>query len=542
MGTPYSGPEPVGHMTGDLAAMEAVRLREQLRVDSLKTQAERNALGQFATPPALANEIASYVRLLWENRTDRIRFLEPAVGSGSFYSAFRATFPNESWETACGIELDSEFARAAKAVWGPVGLTVINGDFTRFNPPQMDVDRANLIVTNPPYVRHHHIDRFEKTRLKTLVRTQLGLEINGLAGLYCYFLLLADVWLAESGIGVWLIPSEFMEVNYGAVIRDYLTNNVSLLRIHRFDPNMVQFDDALVTSAIVVFQKTAPQTGHTVSLSYGGSLTRPSNTTAVLTSTLRASRKWTRYFSDTDEVIDVPGRSTLSSLFKIQRGIATGNNNFFVLSRSDARDRGVPEHCLRPILPSPRFLKSPIVEAAADGYPLLNDQLAVIDCSLPEVEIRERYPEFWKYLQQGAEQGVNEGYLASKRHPWYRQEQRPPAPFLCTYMGRSNGDKKPFRFIWNRSRAIAANVYLLLYPRGALAVALEQDPSLYSTVFELLQGIDVVDILGEGRMYGGGLHKLEPKELGRVSASKILDAIESIRSQDYVQASLFTVV
>ena len=102
----------------------------------------------------------------------------------------------------------------------------------------------------------------------------------------------------------------------------------------------------------------------------------------------------------------------------------------------------------------------------------------VIDCDLPEEVIRDRHPGFWSYLQEGRRQGIPSGYLASRRTPWYAQERRDPAPFLCTYMGRRRPDGPPFRFFWNRSRAVAANVYLMLYPRGPLQAALAREPAL----------------------------------------------------------------
>jgi hypothetical protein len=68
--------------------IEAERLIVQEQLDAAKTAAERNRLGQFATPPNLALDIASYAYSLWQSRSDAASFLDPAIGSGSFYSAF----------------------------------------------------------------------------------------------------------------------------------------------------------------------------------------------------------------------------------------------------------------------------------------------------------------------------------------------------------------------------------------------------------------------------------------------------------------------
>ncbi len=275
-------------MTAILEA-EATRLREQHRLDQQKTAKERNRWGQFATPPALSLDIAHYAWDRVKRRKRGFTFLDPAVGTGSFYGAFRQAFPAERIEAATGIELDKRFAEAAGAIWRQYGLTVIQGDFTRQTPQPI----YNVILTNPPYVRHHHLRVEEKVLLGDLAQEATGLKLSGLAGLYCYFLLIAHRWLADNGLAIWLIPSEFMDVNYGAAVKRYLTERVSLHRIHRFRPSDVQFDDALVSSAVVVFEKRNPKPDHEAVFSFGGTLANPASSESVTLDVLRAAPKWT---------------------------------------------------------------------------------------------------------------------------------------------------------------------------------------------------------------------------------------------------------
>jgi hypothetical protein len=46
-------------------------------------------------------------------------------------------------------------------------------------------------------------------------------------------------------------------------------------------------------------------------------------------------------------------------------------------------------------------------------------------------------------------------------------------------MGRMSKGRKPFRFLWNQSQALASNLYLLLYPKAVLQAALRADVELY---------------------------------------------------------------
>ncbi len=520
-----------------VTGLETRRLALQEELDARRDAAVRNRMGQFATPTSLAVDIQRYAKARL-GKNERLRFIDPAIGTGAFYSALLHEFSQARIDAAIGYEIDPHYGRPAAKLWGKTGLEIILEDFTWSAAPEAS-DRFNLLICNPPYVRHHHIDSGEKQRLRSRAQASSGVRINGLAGLYCYFLCISHMWLTAGGLAGWLIPSEFMDVKYGIGVKRYLLEKVTLHHIHRFDPNNAQFCDALVSSAVVWFRNEPPRPQHQVRFTYGGTLEQPVLDRLVPLETLRREPKWTRFpKNQTHEAADGP---VLGDFFKIKRGLATGNNSYFILSAEQIRRRQLPMDAFKPILPSPRYVPEDEVEGDRMGNPLLKLRLFLLDPPWTESEIKKRYPNLWAYLEEGKAEGVTDRYICRHRALWYRQEFRPPAPFVCTYMGRSDRKSgRPFRFILNNSKATAANVYLMLYPKEPVNRVIQKKPLLKRQVWEFLNEISPQVMLGEGRVYGGGLYKLEPKELANVPADAIAELFpESARPRRAKQAHLF---
>src|SRR5208337_722784 len=126
----------------------------------------------------------------------------------------------------------------------------------------------------------------------------------------------------------------------------------------------------------------------------------------------------------------------LGNFFTIKRGIATGANDFFVLTREKAERLQIPNQFLKPVLPPPRYLSVIKVEADQKGNPILDQKPVLLSCDLPEETVRREHPTLWRYFLQGREQGIDDRYICRHRSPWYSQQNRPDAPFLFNIMGR----------------------------------------------------------------------------------------------------------
>lgn len=511
------GTQNKGHGTiRNLKDIEKARSSRQKSIDKKKNMEERRRFGQFSTPYELAKEIVSFGLGLLD--TDEITFLEPCIGSGAFYSALLNTITDDYIiKSATGIEIDSVYFECAKSLWCDTGINIINDNFADVKPDR----KYNFVLTNPPYVRHHYLAQDEKKHLEEAGKKETGIALSGLAGLYCHFILLANKWLAPNAICGWLVPSEFMDVNYGSAMKDYLLNHVHLLRVHRYDPDNSMFSDALVSSCVIWFKNEVVAYDYDVEFTFSGTHNKPMQKKQVKKSELMKERKWTRFPKKEIRSEEIDG-ATLGDFFEIKRGLATGDNNFFIMSRDKIAELGMDMSFFKPILPSPRYLKTNFIGSDRNGIPQIDPQYFLLDCVLSEQELEKKSPATWDYLQSGVEK-TSKKYLCKSRKKWYWQEQRESTYFLCSYMGRGKGNSSPIRFILNLSKAVATNSYLMLYPKAHLQQAILAKPDSVYKIWEILKSIDGNEIEEEGRVYGGGLKKIEPRELAKVPCCDLID-------------------
>jgi type II restriction/modification system DNA methylase subunit YeeA len=113
-----------------------------------------------------------------------------------------------------------------------------NGDFEGFD----------LVIGNPPYIRHEEIKH-----LKFQLEKDYSV-FNSLADILTYFFELGNNLLKQKGILSFIVSNKFFKASYGDKLRAYLTQNIMLQQIIEFDKVNI-FDEATVKVAIIQFKK-----------------------------------------------------------------------------------------------------------------------------------------------------------------------------------------------------------------------------------------------------------------------------------------------
>ncbi len=214
----------------------------------LRTASERRPLGATYTP----GEIVAAIVLWAENSGQPARVVDPGAGSGRFAVAAGRVFPRAR---IVAVEVDPLAAMLARAHLAAAGLAqrsrVVVSDYRAFRPDS--IAGQTLYVGNPPYVRHHQIDTGWKRWLSATAAAR-GLPASQLAGMHVHFFLATAAHAAPGDYGAFVTSAEWLDVNYGALLRGLVLDGLGGEEIHLLDPTAMPFSDAATTAAITCFR------------------------------------------------------------------------------------------------------------------------------------------------------------------------------------------------------------------------------------------------------------------------------------------------
>lgn len=194
----------------------------------------RKKFAQFFTPYKLAFLMVEW--LLGNKNLTTI--LEPAFGLGIFS---RVLLSKKSNLLIKGFDIDEKIFIESKKIFNNNSNVDLHLEDYIFNDWGNKYDG---VICNPPYFKFHDYDN--KGMLYE-IENRLGIKLNGFTNLYTLFLLKSIYQLNQNGRLAYIIPSEFLNSDYGKLIKSTLIKNKVLRHIIIFDFKEKVFDDALTT-------------------------------------------------------------------------------------------------------------------------------------------------------------------------------------------------------------------------------------------------------------------------------------------------------
>ena len=457
-------------------------------------QRETKQLGQVATPEPIATLMAK-----WVMSAKPCAVLDPAAGLGGLLAACRQF---DKRVELVGAERDTETLQRAKTS-APRGTKLILADYLK-----SDAGLFDGIIANQPYVKAHRLDYSEKDWL--YFEERLGTPLDRLTNLYALFLL--KIWedLAPRGRAAVILPAEFLNANFGEEIKERLLRAIRPAGIAIFAPSFNVFADALTTSAIVLLDKSralnAPiwaRLAETVEDAeafveglLAGRISGTGNGLIDLTA-LNPRDKWLNLLlNGATERVPVRFAKRVGDYFNCRRGIATGANDFFCLSRMEMREHHLTEAHVEPCVTK---------ATDADGLVFTREKMDALiardrRCFL--LNPSRNGQNLTRYLEFGEQQGIPKRHLPSHRPVWYLPENRAVADIWVAVFSRES-----VKFILNTSGAKNLTCFHGLYAKPG-----NESLAPMMTLF-LNSSLGRESFSQVNRFYGDGLNKLEPKDV-----------------------------
>lgn len=456
--------------------------------------------GQFWTPDWVADAMVAYA-LGAESK----ELFDPAVGAGAFFAAARRRSRNLNLH---GSELHATaLAEAHQSGLNQDDLTdVVLGDFL----DHQFARRFPAIVANPPYIRHHRLPLELKARLRRYAIQRLGFALDGRAGLHIYFLLRALEVLESGGRLAFIVPADICEGIFARPLWNWIIAHYRLEVVVTFAAEATPFPNVDTNPLIICLSRNSPRSrfiwarvlktapkGFAAWFAEGFPESAPDG---VATMQREVSEAVSTGLSRPPFTTQSDG-CRLGDLARVMRGIATGDNEFFLFTSERRKELELEKRWFVRVVGRTRDCPEGI---------LGNEVLENLDAkkrptwllNLGSTPAESLPASLRSYLKHGERLGLPKRPLISTRKPWFKMEQREVPPILFAYLGRRNT-----RFILNEAGILPLTGFLCVYPHSENA----RDAELLWQALNHPATLENLRFVGKS--YGEEAIKVEPRGL-----------------------------
>jgi adenine-specific DNA methylase len=349
--------------------------------------------------------------------------------------------------------------------------------------------KFDAIVMNPPYVRHHIINRMKKTKYFEIIRKLCNIKLT--SDLWAYFLLKSAVHLKVNGsIGV-ILPWSFLQANYSQEIRRWLSNRFRKIRVLALGGHY--FDKAHERILLVWLEKYGQKT-KSIHIAFSKNLLKKVRYVRIKKSLWKSqivtfNQKYyihdiiRKYQEDYDFV-------KLSDCTFVKIGVVTGANKFFIMTPDKANSNCFGSKDLIPIFTTFREC-SHLSLYRKD----LTKRLLLIPKCAPK--------RYLNYIREGENREFHSRAHALRRKPWY-----------SLYIGEMPDAFFPYRIshtpymIFNRENAQCTNSIHRIYFKKNLSERQQKWIQI-----SLLSIPGQLSLEYYSKIYGSGVLKIEPGSL-----------------------------
>jgi adenine-specific DNA-methyltransferase len=360
-------PNPIGiidaapetrSMSASAVSMPVTELaKDQSRAES-RALAERRILGAYYTPERLSQMLSD-----WAIRAPYDTVLEPSFGGCGFLATARTTLARlgctDPVRQIHGCDIDPVAFEYLTDVFGSAANIggFVQRDFLDCDAIDAWPRQFSVVLANPPYIPHHRIG---KTRVRELWKRPQGVAgVKGRASLWAYFLSHAVNLLQPGGRMAWVLPGAFLQADYAAPIRAYLGCEFARSAAFVIHERLFLTEGADEETVILLAEGHGqPPIGDGLEVGEARTLAEletliaqwavhgwAGRTGAVVPAMLSLTDEAQALF---DGLIIQPYTVTLGAIAKVQIGLVTGDNAFFVLDRAAiTRASLVDDDCTR---------------------------------------------------------------------------------------------------------------------------------------------------------------------------------------------------